>query len=202
MVSLNADNNTPSNKCQDNNFAIVKLLLEYTWQLDITLSALRILNYQIHQEFGFIQNGNVKNGDKVAHTMRSRHLGISKNTEIEATQELERLNVLIVERKHRIVNRYHINRDVSTWILRKPTDKVNVTKESHNRGETDFSSNTNNTTETKEWVDVEYIFNRWQLMELHKFYTDNDLETEKLWLNAHGIPQDKAFGTLLRKVTK
>lgn len=196
MVLLNANNNSYSTKCQDNNFAIVKLLLEYTWQLDITLSALRILNYQIHQEFGFIQNGEVKDGDKVTHTMRSRHLGISKNTEIEATQELELLNVITVERKHRIVNRYHINRDVSTWILKKLPNKVNATKETHDRGETDFNSPTDDTTD---WTELEYTFNKFQLSELSRYC--DDIETEKLWLNSHGIPQDKAFGTLLNKLS-
>jgi hypothetical protein len=194
VVLLNANNNSSAKKCQDNNFAIVKLLLEYTWQLDITLSALRILNYQIHQEFGFIQNGEIKDGDTVTHRTRNRHLGIDKSTGIDAVKELEKANVITVERKHRVTNRYRINRDVSTWILRETTVKVNATKETHDRGETGFSSTTDTTTD---WVNVEYTFNQFQLSQLLRYC--NDIETEKLWLNSHNISQDRAFSTLMNK---
>lgn len=174
MVSLNADNITQRNKSQDeSNFLVVKELLRHVWKLNITLSAMRVLLYQINQEFGFIKDGRLKDGDKVTHKLRSRHLNINKRTEIDATQELERLNILIIERKHRVINHYHINRDTSTWLL---------------------SSDIADTSDT-----TEYTFTPYQLKEINKHC--DDLETEVLWLKSIGIPQDKAFATLMRKLS-
>lgn len=175
MVILNSDNNTSSEKSQDTNFDIVKSLIKSAWKLDITLIALRLLLYQIDQEFGFIRNGKVKDGDKIGHLRRSKHLNISRRSGIRAVKELELLNVFIVDRKYLSTNLYHINRDTSTWIL---------------------SSDTHDTSDTPDTI--EYTFSDWQIDRLKELGTD--VETEKLWLNSLGIPQNQAFATLIKKL--
>jgi hypothetical protein len=177
MALSNADNNTSPDKSQETNFDIVKKLIKSTFKLNITLIPLRLLLYQIDQEFGFIRNGKVKDGDVIGHLRRSKHLNISRRSEIRAVKELESLNIFIVDRKHLATNHYHINRDTSTWILHSDADDTSDIPDT-----------------------IEYAFNQFQIKELSKYC--DDLETEKLWLMSHGIPQDKAFGTLLKNVTK
>jgi len=80
-----------------------------------------LLFYQIDQEFGFIRNGKVKDGDKISHSSRSKHLGLSIRAEIYATQELMGKGVLFVDLEYNGVNRYHINRDTNMWII---SDKI------------------------------------------------------------------------------
>jgi hypothetical protein len=175
MVILNSDNNTPSQKSQDTNFDTVKNILKSAWKLDITLISLRLLLYQIDQEFGFIRNGKVKDGDKIGHLRRSRHLDISRRSGIRAVKELESLNVFIVDRKYLSTNRYHINRDTSTWTL---------------------SSATNVTSDIPDTI--RYKFSDWQIEKL--IALGADIETEELWLNSLEVAQNQAFATLLRKL--
>jgi hypothetical protein len=119
MVSLNADNNTPSDKSQGTNFDIVKRLIKATWRFDMSPLALRLLLYQIDQEFCFIRNGKIKDGDVIGHLRRSKHLNVSRRGEIKAIMELEELNIFTIDRKYLSTNRYHINRDPLTWGIRK-----------------------------------------------------------------------------------
>ena len=176
MVILNADNNTPPEKSQDTNFDVVKNILKSAWKLDITLISLRLLLYQIDQEFGFIRNGKVKDGDKIGHMRRSKHLNISRRSGIRAVKELESLNVFIVDRKYLSTNRYHINRDTSTWIL---------------------SSDTHDTSDKDDTM-VRYKFSDWQVEKLVALGAD--IETEELWLNSLGVSQNQAFPTLIKKL--
>jgi len=121
MSLSNADNNTPSNKSQDSNYAIVQKLIKRAWQLGLSGAASQLLFYQIDQEFGFIRNGKVKDGDKISHSSRSKHLGLSIRAEIYATQELMGKGVLFVDTEYNGINRYHINRDTNMWII---SDKI------------------------------------------------------------------------------
>jgi hypothetical protein len=127
-MPYNVDNNTQANKSQDSNFLIVQSLIRNAWKLGLSGIEYQVFLYQIDQEFGFIRNGKLKDGDKVSHESRSKHLGITERAEINATQELENRGVLFIDRKHRTVNRYHINRDVSMWMIShkisSPTDNT------------------------------------------------------------------------------
>jgi len=195
-MSYSVDNNTQRNNCQDTrtNFEIVQDLIRHTWQLDTTKTALRLLLYQINQEFCYIRDGKVKDGDKVCHRTRCRHLGISLRAEIYAVEELERLNVLTVERKHRITNRYRINRDTSTWILQV------IPEDTDDSPDIDpISSTVDNTTELKEWVNIDYQFHKFHLKQLQQRYSDEEIENEKVWLNTKRIPQERAFMELFNK---
>lgn len=117
MVLPNADNNTLPNKSQDSNFVIVQGLLKKAWKLGLSGAGYQLLIYQIDQEFGFIRNGKTKDGDKISHSSRSKHLGLSIRAEIYATQELMAKGVLFVDTESNGINRYHINRDTSMWII-------------------------------------------------------------------------------------
>jgi hypothetical protein len=175
MVSLNADNNTSPEKSQETNFDVVKRLIKIAWDLDITPLALRLLLYQIDQEFCFVRNGKVKDGDVIGHLRRSRHLKVSRQGEIDATMELEKRNIIQISRSHHATNRYHINRDITTWIL---------------------SSATNVTSDTPDTI--RYKFSDWQVEKL--IALGADIETEELWLNSLGVAQNKAFATLVNKL--
>jgi hypothetical protein len=176
MVILNSDNNIPSEKSQETNFDIVKRLIRIAWDLDITPLALRLLLYQIDQEFCFVRNGKTKDGDVIGHLRRSRHLRVSRQGEIDATMELEKRNILQIDRKHHATNRYHINRDTATWVL---------------------SSDTNDTSDMPDTI--EYKFSDWQIEKLQALGAD--IETEGLWLNSIGVSQNQAFATLINKLT-
>jgi len=121
MVLSNGDNNTQPNKSQDSNYAIVQKLIKKAWQLGLSGGAAQLLFYQIDQEFGFIRNGKIKDGDKISHSSRSKHLGLSIRGEIYATQELMGKGVLFADIEYNGINRYHINRDTNMWII---SDKI------------------------------------------------------------------------------
>jgi hypothetical protein len=198
-MPYNVNNITSPSNCQDTrtNFEIVQDLLRYIWRLGITGSAFRVLLYQVDQEFCYIRDGKTKDGDKVCHRTRCRHIGITYSTDSLAIKELELLNVISVERKHRIANRYHINRDTSTWILQNiPEDSD--TDDTSDTTDT-ISSLTDNTTEPKEWVNIDYQFHEFHLIQLQKRYSDEEIENEKVWLNNNRVPQEQAFIVLFNK---
>jgi len=197
-MPYNVNNIISSTNCQDTrtNFGIVQDLIRYSWRLDTTKTALRLLIYQINQEFCYIRDGKVKDGDKVCHRTRCRHLGISLRAEIYAVEELERLNVLTVERKHRITNRYRINRDTSTWILQ---DIAENEIEDITEIPDPISSTTDETTKPKEWIPIDYKFHKLHLKLLSERYSDEEIENEKIWLNDNRVPQEEAFMKLFNK---
>lgn len=173
MNPYNDKNTTDNSKSQETNFDIVKRIHKAAYKLDLTSAAFKVLLYQLDQEFGFIRNGKVKDGDVIGHLRRSKHLGISRSTEFRAISELEKLNVITITPNRYLPNCYHINRDTSTWILSSKHESKDDT--------------------------TEYTFTPYQTKELLKHC--DDIETEKLWLLSMGIPQDKAFGTLIKKLS-
>lgn len=195
-MSYNVNNIISSANCQDTrtNFEIVQDLIRYIWRLDITGSAFRVLLYQIDQEFCYIRDNKVKDGDKVCHLTRCRHIGITYSTDAIAIQELERLNVITVERKHRVANRYRINRDPSTWIIKNIDEETDDSPDT-----TPISSTTDETTEPKEWMPIDYKFHDFHLKQLQKRYSDEEITQWKVWLNDRKVPQDRAFIEILKE---
>jgi hypothetical protein len=185
---------------------IVEALVHVDYKYSKTLPVLMII---LRRTWGFMKNQKswtIKFSDIMKHLPPNSN---DRSVRFAISEAKERNILLVVEERGKPTT-YCFNKHYDTWIYDKEMQgtyaytsvnnvKVNATKEIHDRGETGFSSNTGNTTEAKGWVDVEYVFNRWQLIELHKYYNDDDLDIEKLWLNSKGIPQEKAFGTLLNK---
>jgi len=166
MVLSNADNTTRHNKSQETNYEIAQRLTRAACKANTTHLALRILIYQIDQEFGFIKNGNIKDGDLVGHAIRSKFLEVTRRGDIKAMNELEALNILKIDRQPNRANRYHINRDTSTW---KRRDQLNSTHTTSDKTDA-----------------IEYTFTPYQTKELLKHC--DDIEAEKLWLQSMGIP--------------
>lgn len=196
MMPYNVNNTISPTNCQDTrtNFEIVQDLIRYIWRLDITGSTFRVLLYQIDQEFCYIRDSKVKDGDKVCHLTRCRHIGITYSTDALAIQELERLNVITVERKHRVANRYRINRYPVTWIIK------DIPEDTDDSPDIDpISSTTDETTEPKEWIPIDYKFHEFHLKQLQKRYSDEEIENEKIWLNENRVSQEHAFMELYNK---
>lgn len=118
MALLNNDS-TNSNENQYTNYEIVKELLHVIWKLKINNTERRILEYQIDQEFGYIKNGKLKDGDSHGYHYLTKKLGMSigsKRKIIEAHNQLMSMNILLYD-KSGYTNKYWINRDINTWII-------------------------------------------------------------------------------------
>jgi len=85
-------------------------------------TARHLVEYQIHQEFGFRRNGEDKIGDARGYMKLAGDLGVKRQTVMDALKVLERRNIIVIER-HKAkfgnvyVNLRMINRDISQWKL-------------------------------------------------------------------------------------
>jgi hypothetical protein len=208
------------NICQDDsNYDKIKKLVRVSRLLRITGSAFNVLLYQIDQEFGFIKNGEQKDGDLISHMTRSRHLGISIDQDTDATKLLSKLNVLVVDKRHRRVSTYHINQDLSSWIVwvEEPTISVpdsndvkadaNIETEAQTEpiepeltlpeiSERDVAIKQVNVLERRvkpaDWVDVDYGMLPFQVRDLEFKYKIN-ITVITDWLNSKRVEKAQGY---------
>lgn len=120
-MSHYSNNSINNEKCQEvnTNFEKTKIMIAEIYKLRISSAPLRVLLYQIDQEFGHLDKGKIKNGDTINHGTRSKRLGISIKSDERASILLEKMNIFRIDKSFHENNIYYINTDVSTWIVNK-----------------------------------------------------------------------------------
>jgi hypothetical protein len=120
-MSHYSNNSTDNGKSQEikTNFVKTKMMIAEAFKLNISAGTFRVLLYQIDQEFGHINDGQIKDGDMIDHDTRSRIIGIDEKTDDRATRILKDMNIFHIDKSFHVNNIYHINTDVSTWVVNK-----------------------------------------------------------------------------------
>jgi hypothetical protein len=112
------NDNTNNEEKQQSNYEIAKEIGHIIWKIEVTPLAIRLLLYQVDQQFNYIKNGKIKEYDSVSLNVIARQFGMANYQNIVvAIKELESCNILIVDREIGRRNKYFINRNIKEWII-------------------------------------------------------------------------------------